>query len=439
MGVRVGYMDFSRFSSIGLFLGFATLSFAQATSESVLNRLTTRVDVLLKVDQPPLFAWHLRSVKALALAEYAKLGLGVDQSARQTVAMREKEFIECVGRMADGLDGDAANPDGYLKEGRRALVLARPSAIDGTLQWTMVGLPKGWDPNRAYPLFVNLHGTGPDHPLAYPSFVFLPPSPPSAEPPKYPMPDMISLTPWGRGNRGWRNDAERDMFEAIRQLQTFAKTDPDRWYLTGHAGADGAWAIVQHTPDLWASAGMQSGSMLAGRPEWGLVPNMIHVPMHLLIGAKDNLPNRVPDTKEAYRLLTEAGDEAKLVILPDSGHYPLTDEGVAEHCAWIASHIRKRPDKFSFTVDEANHSGIWGIRVLLDSRGTRLIKEPWPQFEVEIKGDEVRMNTTNVKNLSVDLGPGGLQMTGVVRLWVNGKKVHDGPVPKESVMVKDLR
>lgn len=160
--------------------------------------------------------------------------------------------------------------------------------------------------------------------------------------------------------------------------------------------------------------------------------------MHLLIGAKDNLPNRVPDTQEAYRLLTAMGDEAKLVVLPESGHYPLTDEGVAEHNAWIASHVRKRPEKFSFTVDQAIHPGVWGIQVVLDPRTSRLVKEPWPRFECEIKGQAVRIKTRNVKELRLDLGSNGLRMAGDVKVWVNGKKVHEGPVPIVSFLVKDL-
>ncbi|RYG31272.1 hypothetical protein EON81_23265, partial [bacterium] len=237
-----------------------------------------------------------------------------------------------------------------------------------------------------------------------------------------------------RGNRGWRGDAERDLFEAIEEVQEFAKLDPDRWYLTGHsAGGDGAWAIVQHTPDLWAAAGMQSGSMHAGRPEWGLIPNQAYVPFHLLIGADDNLPGRLPDTKEAHRILQKLGGESKLVVLPGVGHYPLKDDAVEEHNRWIAGHVRKRPSKFRFTVDQPNHPGVWGITVPLN---TRLIKEPWPTFECEIKGQEVRIVAKNAEALRVDLRR--LQMAGDVKLWVNGKRVHEGPVPEKAIDIQNL-
>ena len=41
------------------------------------------------------------------------------------------------------------------------------------------------------------------------------------------------------------------MVAAINEVKSICKLDPERWYITGHsAGADGSWAIVQHTPDL---------------------------------------------------------------------------------------------------------------------------------------------------------------------------------------------
>jgi pimeloyl-ACP methyl ester carboxylesterase len=420
-------------------LGFSAVSEAQSgdTPEQKLSWLSTEIGLLLKKDQPPLFAWHLRSLKALAISEYSKLVVEVPQSERQSVADRTKEFNEFVGAITTGLKDYCSDPDLYLKEGKRGLVLARPSAIDGSLQYMMVGLPKDWDPNKAYPLFVSLHGSGPDNPLAYPSYGFGPDTPPKADAPVDATSGMIHLTPWGRGNRGWRNDAETDLLEALRLLKTFCKVDPDRMYITGHSsGADGCWAILQHMPDVWAAGGLQSGSMVSGRPEWGLIPNMSYVPVYFLIGEKDPLPGRVPDMKEAYQIMTKLGDDTRLVILPGIGHYPLTDQGLADQAAWMVSHVRTRPAKFAFTVDQAAHPGVWGIRVPFNQGLSRLVKEPWPHFECEIKGQEVHIKTKNIKSLNVDLGHNGLQMSGDVKLFVNGKQIVNGPVPTTVVVIK---
>jgi len=427
-----------RFGFASLLLFAASIAAAQTaeTPRELLTRLDARVDELLQKDAPKLFAWHLRSIRALADSEFAKLEVQQAQSSRHSVVDREKEFVEFAGAIAKGLQHDHIDPDDYLKNGRGSLILARPSAVDGSLQYMMVDLPKGWDPNKAYPLSISLHGSGPDNPLAYPSYTFGPPSPPSADAKPNPGADMIHLTPWGRGNRSWRNDAETDLWEAIALLKTFCKLDPERWYISGHSsGADGTWAIEQHTPDLWAAVGIQSGSMYEGRPEWGLIPNMKYVPTYFLIGEKDPLTHRVPDMKEAFKILTQMGDETKLNILPGIGHYPLTDAGLDDQASWMYSHVRKRPDHFVFTIDQARHPGVWGITAQFLDTERRFIQQPWPNFECEIKDHEVRIKTGRIRELRVDLGPTGLQMTGAVKLWVNGKLVHEGPVPDEPIRI----
>jgi len=417
---------------VAVMLALHCLSVGQP--QALLTRLDGLVDALLKKGQPPLFAWHLRSLRGLAHSEHAKLLLEVDQSPRTPLATREKEFVDYLTVICDGLARDCTDPDDYLKNGRRGLVLARPSAIEGSLQYFMIDLPKGWDPKKAYPLFVGLHGSGPDNPLAYPSFGF---GPLSAEENKSATSGMIRLSPWGRGNRGWRGDAERDLFEAIESVKSFATLDPERWYLTGHSsGADGAWAILQHTPDLWAAAGIQSGSMISGRPEWGLMVNMWYVPTHIIIGEKDDLPNRIPDSKEAHRLITEMGGKSKLVIEPGIGHYPLSPAGIEEHNTWLVSHRRKRPTNFTFIVDQSIHPGVWGISVRIDPRTARLLVAPWPSFHCVITGSEVEIDTEHTNGLTIDLGPQGLQMSGKVKVTVNGKVVHDGPVPAVPISVR---
>ncbi|MDR3692194.1 MAG: hypothetical protein P4L46_22625 [Fimbriimonas sp.] len=434
--------------TLGLLLGFGVLLLTQsgvtpsqgvATPEECLTKLSSEVDSLLAKEQPTLFAWHLRSLKALAASEYAKLLVQAPQSGRQSVETRSKEFVDYVSTIATGLKEYCSDPDLYLKQGKRSLILARPSDIDGSLQYMMVGLPEAWDPKKEYPLFVGLHGSGPDNPLAYPSFGFGPETPAKADAPVDATRNMIHLTPWGRGNRGWRGDAETDLLEAMKQLETFCKVDPDRMYLTGHSsGADGCWAILQHMPDVWAAGGPQSGSMISGRPEWGLIPNMAYVPMYFLIGEKDPLPGRVPDMKEAFQIMTKLGDDTKLVILPGVGHYPLTDQGIADQANWMVGHVRKRPNHFVFTIDQAAHPGVWGIRVPFDYATSRLIKEPWPHFECEISGANVKITTRSIKSLTIDLGPKGLQMTGDVTVTVNGKRVHQGDVPSTAIQVKKL-
>ncbi len=411
------------------------MAFAQQSleeTEKLLNKFEGQIERLLAKPQPPLFQRHLRSLRAMARSQYAVLTLQQSSYLRRPFAEHLKEYHGYLETISKGFEGDAADPDAYLKHGSRPLILARASDIDGTLQYYMVNLPPDWDPQKAYPLFVVLHGTGPDHPMGYPSYGL---GPRDAAPEKKGDADpMIRLTPWGRGNRGWRNDGERDLFEAIADLRTFAQLDPDRWYLTGHsAGGDGAWAIVTRTPDLWAAAGMQSGSMISCPPSLGLLANMQYVPFHILIGEKDNLPNRIPDSKEAHRLLKEAGGETRLLLLPDVGHYPLPESAYREEETWMRKYVRKRPDRFSFTIDQSNHPGVWGVRIASRNRGGRVLMAPWPRFDVTIQGADVAITTRGIERLSVNLGDNGLRMRGKVKLTINGKVVYEGDARSEAM------
>ena len=61
--------------------------------------------------------------------------------------------------------------------------------------------PPHWDPRRAYPLYVHLHGRGPDVPLPYVSDTFQPPKETEAK-----NAELIAIVPWLRGNGEWRNE-----------------------------------------------------------------------------------------------------------------------------------------------------------------------------------------------------------------------------------------
>ena len=197
----------------------------------------------------------------------------------------------------------------------------------------------------------------------------------------------------------------------------------------------GYWAIVTHTPDRWAAAGMQSGCMQSCPPSLGLLANMRYVPFHILIGENGNLPDRIPDSKEAFRLLKEAGDDTSLLLLPNVGHYPLPGSAYGTEEAWLRKHVRKRPDEFSFTIDQAEHPGVWGIRMVFPERRPRLMKAPWPRFDVKVAGPDVAIKTQGIERLTVNLGDDGLRMSGRVKLTVNDKVAFEGNVSARPITI----
>lgn len=234
--------------------------------ESALSRIKAHIAALLSKPQPELFSRHLRSVLALSEENVLKLQLaGADKDER------EKQIFGYLSTIEAGLNIDGERAEPYLVDGRRSLTLARLSQSDGTLQFCIVSMPPHWDSRRAYALHIQLHGRGPDVPLAYVSDTF---QPPKEDPVK--NADVITIVPWLRGNGEWRNEngSEPDIWEAIEDVKSFATVDPNRWYLSGHSwGGDDAWSIVQRTPDLWAAVGIMAGNPVGAPYALGLVGN----------------------------------------------------------------------------------------------------------------------------------------------------------------------
>jgi len=297
-----------------------------------------------------------------------------------------------------------------------------------------VDLPAHWDPNKAYPLSVGLHGAGPTLASAYVNFTMQPHAPETAKPEVEgaPRPEMISIGPWQRGNLPWRDGGpvEIDIWEAIADLQTFAKVDMDRRYLWGHSmGASATWALASRTPDVWAAAGMLSGGSNAVPLDSGLLPNLAHLPLYLWMGETDPFAARPGTAKDISAALTALGNPPKYVLEKGVGHMYRGQDADAM-LAWMTTHTRHRPDHFTFVVDTIRHRGVWGVTVPVKGRPAESTYEPRVTLECWVEGATVRIEAKEAKQLSVDLGPKGLGLSGNVTVTVNGKQVFAGPVPE---------
>jgi predicted esterase len=392
--------------------------------DAVLERIHAKIQSALSRSQPPLFERHLRSVLALCDISAKQL-----EFASQNRADLLQELLTSLNNIDAGLSQDGENAETYLTNGIRPLILARLSKTDQSLQFYLVNLPPHWDPNRAYPLVVGLHGFGPSLPS---SFVAYGLSPHPADAP--PGPEGIMLTPYLRGNHAWTEstDSEADLWEAIADLETFANTDKNRWYLNGHSGGgDATWAIVQRTPDLWAAAGMLAGSTYAAPVDLGLVSNMSYVPFYIWSGDQD-LTHRLPSAEEARDALLAVGNRPKFVLAKGVGHM-YRPEDLIQMIQWMLSHTRKRPDHFSFIIDTPRHRGVWGISIPRKYPYDQLVAEPRVKFECWIEGSTVRIQTWDARKLSVDVGSDGLNMSGNITLVVNGETKFRGQAPQKPL------
>jgi len=393
------------------------------TPEAALSRIRAHIEALLSKPQPELFARHLRSVLALSQEDVLKLELaGADKEERA------KELYGYLSAIEGGLNGDGERAEPYLVDGRRSLTLARLSQSDGTLQFYTVSLPPHWDSRKAYPLYVQLHGRGPDVPLAYVSYTFQPQKENETK-----NADLISIFPWLRGNGEWRNEngSEPDIWEALEDVKGFTRVDPNRWYLSGHSwGGDDAWSIAQRTPDLWAAVGIMAGNPVGAPYDLGLVANANNVPFYLWVGDEDKERKSSFDTFRTS--LTAVGNPPKVVVAAGVGHnYRAEDAAALE--AWLLQYTRRMPKHFSFIVDTPQHRGIWGISIPRIYPDAYPQAEPRARFECWIEGSTIRIRTWEAKKIEVNLGPTGLNHSGNVELIVNGKTKFSGPAPAKPL------
>jgi pimeloyl-ACP methyl ester carboxylesterase len=372
-----------------------------------------------------LYARHLRSILALSEEDVLKLELaGADQGERA------KELYGYLSAIETGLNGEGEEAGSYIVDGRRSLTLARLSQSDGTLQFYTVSLPSHWDSRKAYPLYVQLHGRGPDIPLAYVSSTFQPRKGNEAR-----NADIITIVPWLRGNGEWRNEngSEPDIWEAIEDVKSFATVDPERWYLSGHSwGGDDAWSIAQRTPDLWAAIGIMAGNPVGAPYTLGLVPNASNLPFYLWVGDEDK--QRKPSFDNFRSALTAVGNSPKVVVASGVGHnYRAEDLASLED--WLLQHTRHMPKHFSFVVDTPQHRGIWGISIPRMYPDAYPQAEPRVKFECWIEGSTIRVRTLGAKQIEVNLGPGGLNLAGSLKLIIDGKIRFSGIAPVKPLLL----
>jgi len=380
----------------------------------VVEKFHDKIESLTATSPDPLFTDHLRSLDALVHSEWNR-GLFLEDASPSVAEF----LVDDCQTLLESLAGDAGDWKTYQR-GERALILARSANPDSTLQFFLLKLPRNWDPAKTYPLIVDLHGAGPRDPLAYPMMNMEPRKDPPA-----PVADgdqqYFRLSPWGRGNSGYYEWGENDVFEAMDAVTKEFKTDKDRTYLTGHSmGGGGTWGIGLRVPDRWAAVCPVAGGTWLTPMGAGLGANASYVPFRIRHGDADT----AVDIKNAYAMQAElrtGGNEPDMVIEPGHGHgYDEPDRQADTQ--WLLQHTRKRPDHFSYTADTQRWLGAWGI--LMDRP---VAGQPLPHFDCTIKGQEVRITSSGTKKLTVQPGQGGLGLTGQVAVWWNDKKVYEGP------------
>ncbi len=188
--------------------------------------------------------------------------------------------------------------------------------------------PKGYDPARAYPLVVFLHGMGErgsdneaqlDNGVSelfardvamerFPAVVIAPQCPDGEDSNEY------SWSNW-RPGRPPITGPTRLVLEVVAALRTEFTIDSNRLYLGGLSmGGYGTWNVIQEYPDLFAAAFPICGG---GDPKQA--SRIAKVPLWVFHGAKDEtVPPQL--SRDMVRAIQRAGGHPGYSEYPDVGH-----------------------------------------------------------------------------------------------------------------------
>lgn len=386
---------------------------------ALFHAFDSRLDSLIQITTEPLLLRHLKSVRSITLTEIARALLYRADNPREA-----NDVVQYVNTMYQGFGDDCGKWESYLS-GKRSLIFSFISKRDQSVQFYTFTLPRNWNPEQAYPLFVELHGAGNPNPLSTTSALL---SSGNARLDLFGYSDTRSyaqkegfgyhLAPFGRGNSAYTDIGEIDVLEALSDVEANFNVDPDRRYLYGFSmgGAGTFWLGMLH-PDYWAAVAVYAGAVRRALWYQPCVEHLGHLPKWVWCGEEDGL---YPAFETMKTWFTDLPVKAEFHSSPGIGHSYNADwqkTGVE----WLRQHTRTRPASFTYYCMDNRHISCWGISVEKDSGEPEI---PW--FSYSIENDKLIINTSSVKSLRIDTGKAGLNLSGTIRIEWNGRLIFEG-------------
>ena len=315
---------------------------------------------------------------------------------------------------------------------------------------------KGSKPADGYPLYLDLHGSGPkeqEWPITLewaltfddaPSVYFIPQIPNGGE------------TADGQLYRWWQKSKLEAWEQLLRQAFLSGEINPKRIYFLGVSeGGYGSQRLASYYPDYLAAAGpMAGGEPLINAP----AENLQHVAFSLRTGANDKQFHRNELTEYTRDALNSLANKYPgyykhfIDIIPKYGHgipYQFTTPYLKQHVRTAQPRSVHWED---FPVDGCYRKGCYNLAPLERPEGKDRI-----YYEEEIKGNTIDLKVSSVKyvekkvsdwykdfklvllydkvyepvtkgKLRIYLSPELLDLRQPVTIRINGREVYSGLV-----------
>jgi predicted esterase len=375
---------------------------------------------------------------ALSQADLASQALREDdKDKRQAIVaqLRKMEFAAVEKAVREA-------PRGATKlDLGKAVERQSKSDLDGETFTYAVHVPAAYDPAKAWPLLITLHGTGGNGASWIQTWL------------RTVRDKYVVIAPTTPRHTWGPRQGHSYVLTAMREILDELRIDPDRVYLDGMSmGGGGAFRLAEHFPDRWAAIGPRCNvpdirvkkdktfvTMLA--------ENFRGVPVYWVVGAKDEKVS-IELARAGKTDLEAAKGELVYREFPDGGHdWSLEkDETVLE---WYEKHARNPyPEEIVWKSYEKIFARAWWVEVTkrteppplimvhLDQKGQeserRTELRPPALVKAKRKGNAIEITTEEVIQLRVWLDDAMVDLDKPVTITVNGRKLHDGVV-KRSV------
>jgi pimeloyl-ACP methyl ester carboxylesterase len=329
------------YSSLGVFLEGQKVNSLSLPYSDVIGTLKgvyekrAQYREMFKLDEPwadianaPLLERH----RGLAAA-----GLNLLEETPLPSGAREMEILSTTIAMLRAVD----NGEDYFGQQRNGLWGYYYCKADATGQRFSMSIPGNYDPQRSYPLYVNLHGNG-GRPLPTKSEVQ--------------QTDYFQIRPWGRGDISFFGLGEVDVLESIRHVLKWYPIDPDRICLGGHSmGGNATWDLASKHTNLFACLAPK-----AGRSGDDYYENFRHLPSLIQHGAKDS-SQPVDFGRYTVSRLEQLGFPVIYKEFPEDGHGIRAPYPVEE---WLVKQRRPRsPEIISYSCDTTRNGEAYWVRI----------------------------------------------------------------------------
>lgn len=383
---------------------------------------------------------------------------GIDESVLNSIALQldiagriHKDYAPQAevyrARAANWLKQAAAGHDPLQAARGQIVMRSHDSAISQIRQGYAVYLPKDYDPARAYPLMIVLHGGSANGNLflgvvlgnnmnwkEYDQHLW------DEFTPRY-FPDWIVVAPDGFGQVMWRFMGEQDVLDVIADVQKHYHVDADRLVLFGLSnGGVGAYSLGMRHASMFSSV-----LAIAGAPSWikyagggldalqseqlqtlsasSLAENAINTDFRYFHGHSDPGPMRPAYVAEFSKHIATLGVPYKEKWF-DAGHdllYLVVRQGAVFKD--LASVTRNRhPSEIRLVTGDYRAARQHWLNV------TRIERLPeLARLRAVAKDDEIQLETRNTRAFEIAWHDAPLAAGEQLRVRIDGAIAYEGP------------